>query len=181
VKDIRIFYADMSAAGFECLVEGREHTIVFLERTQDKILYGSDCTTCLTRPRLAGRANHRRHPPPRFQDKEIERKILYGTQRRCSGSDRIKAVLLAPSVTTTITGYDRWVSAVFSKVMISASLFSRGRGRITSDILAFFTGGLKPVNELRSAFRLTGDALIRSVNPPSCVRIYIALLAPATA
>ncbi|MEW6303374.1 MAG: amidohydrolase family protein [Verrucomicrobiota bacterium] len=76
-------YADMSAgSGLNALIRDEEHTRGFLERHQNKILYGSDCTDTIGRgPGCQGAqtiAAIRRLSP----SKAIERKVLYENSRK---------------------------------------------------------------------------------------------------
>jgi predicted TIM-barrel fold metal-dependent hydrolase len=78
LKEYPNMFADMSAgSGLNALIRDEEHTRWFLERHQDKILYGSDCADTIGRgPGCQGAqtiAALRRLAPR----KEIERKILY--------------------------------------------------------------------------------------------------------
>ncbi len=83
LTDYPNMYADMSAgSGLNSLIRDEEHTRGFLERHQDKILYGSDCTDTIGRgPGCQGAqtiAALRRLAPT----KAIERKILYGNAKK---------------------------------------------------------------------------------------------------
>lgn len=83
LRDYPNMFADMSAgSGLNALLRDEEHTRGFLERHQDKILYGSDCTDTLGRgPGCQGAqtlATIRRLAP----SKTVERKILYENSRK---------------------------------------------------------------------------------------------------
>jgi predicted TIM-barrel fold metal-dependent hydrolase len=83
LKEFPNMYADMSAgSGLGALIRDEEHTHWFLERHQDKILYGSDCTDTIGRgPGCQGAqtiAALRRLAP----EKNIERKILFENSRK---------------------------------------------------------------------------------------------------
>ncbi len=86
LKDYPNFFADMSAgSGLNALLRDEDHTRGFLERHQDKILFGSDCNDVLGRgPGCQGTqtiATIRRLAP----SKAIERKILFGNSRKFFG------------------------------------------------------------------------------------------------
>lgn len=83
LADYPNFFADMSAgSGLNALTRDEDHTRGFLERHQDKILYGSDCTDHLGRgPGCQGAqtiAMIRRLAATRA----VERKILHDNARR---------------------------------------------------------------------------------------------------
>jgi predicted TIM-barrel fold metal-dependent hydrolase len=83
LSDYPNMFADMSAgSGLNALVRDEEHTRGFLERHQNKILYGSDCTDTIGRgPGCQGArtiAALRRLSPT----KAIERKILYENSKK---------------------------------------------------------------------------------------------------
>ncbi len=83
LQDYPNFYADMSAgSGLNALNRDEDFTRGFLERNQDKILYGSDCADHLGRgPGCQGAgtlAAIRKLCP----DKAAERKILFGNSRK---------------------------------------------------------------------------------------------------
>lgn len=83
LRDYPNMFADMSAgSGLNALLRDEEHTRGFLERHQDKILYGSDCTDTIGRgPGCQGAqtiAAIRRLAPSRA----IERKILYENSKK---------------------------------------------------------------------------------------------------
>ena len=83
LRDYPNMFADMSAgSGLNALLRDEEHTRGFLERHQDKILYGSDCTDTIGRgPGCQGAqtlAMIRKCSP----DKAAERKILFETANR---------------------------------------------------------------------------------------------------
>jgi predicted TIM-barrel fold metal-dependent hydrolase len=72
-------FGDLSAgSGLNALVRDEDHTRAFLERHQDKLLFGSDCNDTLGRgPGCQGAqtiATLRRLAP----GKDIKRKLLYG-------------------------------------------------------------------------------------------------------
>lgn len=83
LADYPNMYADMSAgSGLNSLLRDEEHTVDFLRRHQDKLLYGSDCndkvgtgTACQGSQTIAA---IRRLAPSR----EIERKILHGNSKK---------------------------------------------------------------------------------------------------
>lgn len=83
LSDYPNMFADMSAgSGLQALTRDEEHARGFLERHQDKILYGSDCDDRFGRgPGCQGAqtiAAIRRLAP----GKAIERKILYGNAKQ---------------------------------------------------------------------------------------------------
>jgi predicted TIM-barrel fold metal-dependent hydrolase len=83
LSDYPNMFADMSAgSGLNALVRDEEHTRGFLDRHQNKILYGSDCTDTIGRgPGCQGAqtiAAIRRLSP----SKAIERKILYENSKK---------------------------------------------------------------------------------------------------
>jgi predicted TIM-barrel fold metal-dependent hydrolase len=83
LADFPNIFADMSAgSGLNALLRDEEHTRGFLERHQDKILYGSDCNDAVGHgPKCQGSqtiAAIRRLAPT----KAIERKILYGNAKK---------------------------------------------------------------------------------------------------
>ncbi|MBI5774070.1 MAG: amidohydrolase family protein [Verrucomicrobia bacterium] len=83
LRDYPNMFADMSAgSGLNALLRDEEHTRGFLERHQDKILYGSDCTDTIGRgPGCQGAqtiAAIRRLAPSRA----VERKILYENSKK---------------------------------------------------------------------------------------------------
>jgi predicted TIM-barrel fold metal-dependent hydrolase len=83
LHDYPNMYADMSAgSGLNALIRDEEHTRWFLERHQNKILYGSDCNDALGRgPGCQGAqtiAALRRLCPT----KAIERKILFENSKK---------------------------------------------------------------------------------------------------
>ena len=76
-------FGDMSAgSGLNALIRDEEHTRAFLDRHQDKLLYGSDCNDTLGRgPGCQGGqtiAAIRRLAPT----KAIERKLLFGNSKK---------------------------------------------------------------------------------------------------
>lgn len=82
LSDYPNMYADMSAgSGLNALTRDEDHTPGFLERHQNKILYGSDCNDAFGEgEKCQGSqtiAAIRRFAP----SKEIERKILYGNAK----------------------------------------------------------------------------------------------------
>jgi predicted TIM-barrel fold metal-dependent hydrolase len=86
LKDYPNFFADMSAgSGLNALLRDEEHTRGFLERHQDKLLFGSDCNDVFGRgPGCQGAqtiAAIRRLSP----SKAIERKILFGNSKKFFG------------------------------------------------------------------------------------------------
>ena len=83
LKDYPNMFADMSAgSGLNALIRDEDHTRAFLDRHQDKILYGSDCNDTLGRGPICqgGRtiAALRRLAP----NKKIERKILFENSKK---------------------------------------------------------------------------------------------------
>jgi predicted TIM-barrel fold metal-dependent hydrolase len=83
LSDYANMYADMSAgSGLNALTRDEDHARAFLERHQDKILYGSDCLDHFGRgPGCQGAqtiAAIRKLAP----SKAIERKILYGNSAK---------------------------------------------------------------------------------------------------
>jgi len=83
LADHQNFFADMSAgSGLNALLRDEEHTRWFLERHQDKILYGSDCNDTIGRgPGCQGAqtlAAIRRYAAT----KTVERKILFENAKR---------------------------------------------------------------------------------------------------
>jgi predicted TIM-barrel fold metal-dependent hydrolase len=82
LSDYPNMYADMSAgSGLNALTRDEDHTPGFLERHQNKILYGSDCNDVYGEGEKCQGAQTiaaiRRFAP----SKEIERKILYGNSK----------------------------------------------------------------------------------------------------
>ena len=82
LADYPNMFADMSAgSGLNALTRDEDHTPGFLDRHQNKILYGSDCNDAFGEgPKCQGSqtiAAIRRFAP----SKEIERKILYGNSK----------------------------------------------------------------------------------------------------
>ncbi len=76
-------FGDLSAgSGLNSLVRDEDHTRAFLERHQDKLLYGSDCADTIGRGLGCQGAQTiaavRRLSP----NKEIERKLLYGNAKK---------------------------------------------------------------------------------------------------
>jgi predicted TIM-barrel fold metal-dependent hydrolase len=83
LSDYPNMYCDMSAgSGLGALLRDEDHTRAFLERHQDKFLYGSDCTDTIGRgPGCQGAqtiAAIRRLAP----SKAIERKILFENAKK---------------------------------------------------------------------------------------------------
>lgn len=83
LKDYPNMYGDLSAgSGLGALIRDEDHTRWFLERHQDKLLYGSDCADTIGRgPGCQGAqtlAALRRLAPT----KSIERKLLHGNASR---------------------------------------------------------------------------------------------------
>lgn len=83
LRDYPNMYGDLSAgSGLNALIRDEDHTRGFLERHQDKLLYGSDCNDILGRgPGCQGAktiAALRRLAP----SKTIERKLLYGNAKK---------------------------------------------------------------------------------------------------
>jgi len=83
LKDYPNMFGDLSAgSGLNALIRDEEHTRWFLERHQDKLLYGSDCNDTIGRgPGCQGAqtiAAIRRLAPGRA----IERKLLYGNSKK---------------------------------------------------------------------------------------------------
>ncbi|MDQ6630416.1 MAG: amidohydrolase [Verrucomicrobiota bacterium] len=83
LSDYANMFGDLSAgSGLGALVRDEEHTRGFLERHQDKLLYGSDCSDTIgRRPGCQGAqtiAAIRRLAP----SKKIERKLLYENARK---------------------------------------------------------------------------------------------------
>ena len=79
LSDYPNMFGDLSAgSGLNALVRDEDHTRAFLERHQDKLIFGSDCNDTLGRgPGCQGAqtiATLRRLAP----SKDIERKLLYG-------------------------------------------------------------------------------------------------------
>ena len=76
-------YGDLSAgSGLNFLIRDEDHTRAFLERHQDKLLFGTDCNDIFGRgPGCQGAqtlAAIRRLAP----SKSVERKLLYHNARR---------------------------------------------------------------------------------------------------
>lgn len=83
LTDYPNFYADMSAgSGLNALLRDEEHTVGFLERHQDKILYGSDCNDVIGRGPGCQGAQTIAAIRRLASSKEIERKILYGNAKK---------------------------------------------------------------------------------------------------
>ncbi|MBC8003428.1 MAG: amidohydrolase family protein, partial [Opitutaceae bacterium] len=83
LKDHPNFYADMSAgSGLNALLRDEEHAIGFLERHQDKILYGSDCNDVIGRGPGCQGAQTIAAIRRLASSKAIERKILYGNAKK---------------------------------------------------------------------------------------------------
>ena len=83
LADYPNMYADMSAgSGLGALTRDEEHYKGFMERHQDKLLFGSDCNDVLGRgPGCQGAqilAGIRRVAPT----EEIRRKIIFGNAKR---------------------------------------------------------------------------------------------------
>jgi predicted TIM-barrel fold metal-dependent hydrolase len=83
LKDYPNMFGDLSAgSGLGALIRDEEHTVEFLKRHQDKLLYGSDCADTIGRgPGCQGAqtlAALRRLAP----SKVIERKLLYENSRK---------------------------------------------------------------------------------------------------
>ncbi len=83
LSDYANFYGDMSAgSGLNAMLRDEDHARGFLERHQDKLLYGSDCDDRVGEgPKCSGSqqiATIRRLAP----SKKIERKILYDNARK---------------------------------------------------------------------------------------------------
>ena len=82
LRDYPNMFADMSAgSGLNALLRDEEHTVAFMVRHQDKLLFGTDCNDALGRgPGCQGAqtlAAVRRLAP----EKKIERKLLYDNAR----------------------------------------------------------------------------------------------------
>ena len=83
LTDYPNFYADMSAgSGLNALLRDEEHTVGFLRRHQDKILYGSDCNDVIGRGPGCQGAQTIAAIRRLASSKEIERKILYGNAKK---------------------------------------------------------------------------------------------------
>ncbi len=83
LKEHPNMFGDLSAgSGLNALIRDEEHTRAFMERHQDKLLYGSDCADTLGRgPGCQGAqtiAAIRRLAPT----KAIERKLLFGNSKK---------------------------------------------------------------------------------------------------
>ena len=83
LSDYPNMFGDLSAgSGLNSLIRDEEHTRGFLERHQDKLLYGSDCVDTIgRRPGCQGAqtiAALRRLSP----NKKIERKLLYENAKK---------------------------------------------------------------------------------------------------
>jgi predicted TIM-barrel fold metal-dependent hydrolase len=83
LRDYPNMFGDLSAgSGLNALIRDDEHTRAFLERHQDKLLYGSDCNDTIGRgPGCQGAqtiAAIRRLAPT----KAIERKLLFGNSKK---------------------------------------------------------------------------------------------------
>ncbi len=83
LADYPNFYADMSAgSGLNALTRDEDHTRGFLQRHQDKILYGSDCADHLGRGKGCQGAETIAMIRKLAATKEIERKILFENSKR---------------------------------------------------------------------------------------------------
>lgn len=83
LSDYPNIFGDLSAgSGLNALLRDEEHTVAFLQRHQDKLMFGSDCNDILGRgPGCQGAqtiAALRRLAP----NKAIERKLLFGNANR---------------------------------------------------------------------------------------------------
>ena len=86
LRDYPNMFGDLSAgSGLNALIRDEEHTRGFMERHQDKLLYGSDCVDTIGRgPGCQGAqtiAAVRRLAP----SKKIERKLLYENSKKLFG------------------------------------------------------------------------------------------------
>jgi predicted TIM-barrel fold metal-dependent hydrolase len=83
LRDFPNMFADLSAdSGFNALTRDEDHTRSFLERHQDKLIYGSDCADRFGRGKECQGAQSiaavRRYAP----SKAIERKLLYENAKK---------------------------------------------------------------------------------------------------
>jgi predicted TIM-barrel fold metal-dependent hydrolase len=79
-------YADLSAgSGNNSMIRDEKHARGFLERHQDKVMFGSDCNDTIGRGPGCTGARTIAAVRRLAASKEIERKILHGNAKRLLG------------------------------------------------------------------------------------------------
>ena len=83
LRDYPNFFADLSAgSGLNALTRDEEHARAFLDRHQDKLMYGSDCPDATGSGRECTGANILAAVRRLAPSKAAERKLLYGNAKR---------------------------------------------------------------------------------------------------
>lgn len=83
LSDYPNMFGDLSAgSGLNSLVRDEDHTCAFLERHQDKLLYGSDCVDTIGRGPGCQGAQTIAAVRRLSANKQIERKLLYGNAQK---------------------------------------------------------------------------------------------------